>query len=178
MHVLIHYSIKPQLAFNPHYQSCERRAVKEWMSKCLPGEEGRAEWKMKDCRDIGGSGQFLITKVLISVAKGFIEIRIACVGWKEEGGGSEWSRRAIFCTCRDEGGQIQGGRSSRGRKPPTTNTLTHTHSGQRDGQLREPVWAAQRTAPLLWTGCHSVSIFGLHISFALLFVLLHDSFPP
>lgn len=34
---------------------------------------------MKDCGDIGGSGQFLITKVVISVAKRFIEIRIACV---------------------------------------------------------------------------------------------------
>lgn len=45
---------------------------------------------MNDCRDIGGSGQFLITKVLISVAKWFIEIRIVCVCVTERGRWRKW----------------------------------------------------------------------------------------
>ncbi len=126
IHVLIHYSIKPQLDFNPYYQSSERWAAKEWKSKCLPGEEGRAEWKMRNCRDIGGSGQFLITKVLISVAKGFIEIRIACgcvhmcvCVWDRKREAERmnrvlWKRARLFSAPTELKEGKKGGESSRG----------------------------------------------------------------
>lgn len=145
MYVLIHYSIKSQLAFNPHYQSCERRAWKERMRKCLPGEEVRAGWKMRDGGDIRGSGQFLITKVLISVAKGFIEIR----GRKEERmNGVLWKEcQAIFCTSTAEGGQGKKGGwgTSRGWEVQTTK-----HDNLKDGQMRRACLLILIPPPHAW----------------------------